>query len=139
VETTETSGQIDWQAVRGDYEGRVGTIAEIARRYGISTKTLNTRAVIDGWAMRNIRRTIDRGAIIARMFRVLERQIIQLEKDMTQTGDKEVSVLGKLASTLEKLIDIDTANKPQQPTAQVEDMKELRNKLAQRIAQLKRV
>jgi hypothetical protein len=139
VETTETSGQIDWQAVRGDYEGRVGTTAEIARRYGISTKTLNTRAVIDGWAMRNIRRTIDRGAIIARMFRVLERQIIQLEKDMTETGEKEVAVLGKLASTLEKLIDIDAAAAPEKAAAQSSDIKELRHKLAQRIAQLKRV
>jgi hypothetical protein len=130
---------IDWDAVRRDYEGRRGTTAEIARRYGTATKTLSTRATVGGWVRRNIRHSVDRSGIIARMFRVLERQIIQLEKDMTQTGEKEVAVLGKLASTLEKLIDIDTAAKPQQPTAEVEDMKELRNKLAQRIAQLKGV
>jgi hypothetical protein len=62
---------------------------------------------------------------------------------MTETGEKEVAVLGKLASTLEKLIDIDNAataaTQANKPKAQRKDIEELRNKLAQRIAQLKRV
>jgi len=48
-------------------------------------------------------------------------------------------VLGKLVSTLEKLIDIDKAASPPKPVAQQKDIRDLRNKLAQRIAQLKRV
>ena len=59
------------------------------------------------------------------MFRLLERQIIQLERDMDKTGEKEVAVLGKLASTLEKLIEIDRAERPQPPTRH-KDMQELR-------------
>ena len=75
------------------------------------------------------------------MFRLLERQIKQLEENMTQTGEKEVAVLGKLASTLEKLIDIDNAELERSRTAHRSARKcsNLRNKLAQRIAQLKGV
>jgi hypothetical protein len=88
---------------------------------------------------RHPHRAIDRGAIIGRMFRLLDRQIIQLEHDMTSTGEKEVAVLGKLASTLEKLIDIDNAETAGQPArGPGKDMRDLRNKLAARIEQLKR-
>jgi hypothetical protein len=133
---------VDWAAARVDYEADAavgGTTTEIARRYHISTKTLANRAIEFGWRRRNMRHQVDRGAIIARMFHVLDRQIVQLEQNMTETGEKEVAVLGKLASTLEKLIDIDNAAKPAKPAQQRKDIQELRNKLAERIAQLKRV
>ena len=129
----------DWPAIRAAYESRDNTIADIARLHRVSTKTLHNHAVKGGWMLRNPHRAIDRSAIIGRMFRLLDRQIIQLEHDMTSTGEKEVAVLGKLASTLEKLIDIDnteTADKPK--PGQGKDMRDLRNKLAARIEQLKR-
>jgi hypothetical protein len=142
VDETDDKPPVDWAAVRVDYEAGPaigGTTSEIAGRYHISTKTLSNRATEGGWKRRNVRRQVDRGAIIARMFRVLDRQIIQLEQNMTETGEKEVAVLGKLASTLEKLIAIDNAAAPAREPQQRKDIQELRNKLAERIAQLKRV
>ncbi len=129
---------VDWLAVRADYEGgrERGNTKQIAERHGISTKTLQNYAEDGGWRRRNIRRAVDRGAIITRMFLLLDRQLTQLGNDMKQTGEKEVAVLGKLASTLEKLIEIDQAATPPKP-AQRKDITEMRNKLAQRIAQLK--
>ncbi len=79
----------------------------------------------------------DRDILIGLMLGVLERQITHLENvEMTATGDKEVVVLGKLASTLEKLIDIEDRAKA--PAGQGEDMQALRTKLARRIENLKR-
>jgi hypothetical protein len=58
---------------------------------------------------------------------------------MTKTREKEVAVLCKLASTQENLIEIDTAApRRAEPRVASEEMKELRHRLAQRIAQLKR-
>lgn len=136
---TDKRPPVDLDALRADYEGGTerGTTAEIARRHHISTRTLQTRVEELGWVRRNQRHLVDRGAIIARMFRVLERQVVLMERDMKQPGEKEVAVLGKLASTLEKLIDIDNAARPDKPAAPRKDIADLRNKLAQRIAQLK--
>jgi hypothetical protein len=143
VDETDDKPPTDWAAARVDYEAGIamgGNTNEIAARYHISTRTLLKHAVEGGWRRRTTRHQVDRGAIIARMFRVLDRQIVQLEQNMTETGEKEVAVLGKLASTLEKLIDIDNAAaQAEKPGAQRKDIQELRNKLAQRIAQLKRV
>lgn len=129
----------EWQAVRAAYEDSAETTREIAARFHISTKTLQNHALAEGWRRRNEKRQVDRSTIITRMFRVLERQIVFMEENMTETGEKEVAVLGKLASTLEKLIDIDKAASPPKPPAQRKDIQELRNKLAQRIAQLKAI
>jgi hypothetical protein len=130
---------IDWQAVRAEYESGQGTVAAISARHHTTPKTLHNRATAGGWLRRNTRLEIDRASIIGRMFHLLERQMMQLEENMKEIGDKEVTVLGKLASTLERLIDIDNADRGATAgKVERQDMKELRHKLAQRIAQLKR-
>jgi hypothetical protein len=129
---------VDWEAVRAAYENREGTTAEISRLHHISTRTLQLRAVAGGWRRRNESHAVDRSAIITRLFHLLERQIIGLDEEMTTTGEKEVAVLGKLASTLEKLIDIDNAAGGKPRLGQDKQMRTLRNKLAERIDQLKR-
>ncbi|HTJ57004.1 MAG TPA: hypothetical protein VL418_05500 [Devosiaceae bacterium] len=128
----------DWEAVRADYEGEGGTLDAICARHGISRSALSWRAKHHLWSQRNRTGNVDRPQIIKRMFRLLEMQLIQLEKDMTQTGDKEVAVLGKLASTLEKLIEIDNAAAEKPKPTRSKEIHDLRNKLAQRIEQLKR-
>ena len=130
---------VDWQAVRADYESRLGTVKGICASYRTTVSALTWRKNKEHWTPRRDRRSGDRQAIIARMFRLLLRHVKQLEgQSVTQTGEKEVAVLGKLASTLEKLIDIDdAAAAPPRPAVQQQDMKELRHRLAIRIAQLK--
>jgi hypothetical protein len=137
---TETAKPVpDWVTIQAEYEGGEGTLDDICARHGISRSALSWRVKTHLWSMRNRTGHVGRPQIIARMFRLLERQIIQLEQDMTETGEKEVAVLGKLASTLEKLIDLDKAATPPKPAAQHKDIQDIRNKLALRIAQLKRV
>ena len=126
----------NWDIVAEDYRwGRI-TIPAICRKHGIGRNELLQRAARHKWkTLRDD--TTDRVILIGMMLGVLELQIGHLEGvDMTQTGDKEVAVLGKLATTLEKLIDIEDKSKA--PAGTGENMQELRNKLARRIENLKR-
>jgi hypothetical protein len=59
---------------------------------------------------------VDRRKIIARLFRILELQVMDLEEEMDQmhrdqrrSGEKELTVLSKLAGNLDKLITLDPA------------------------------
>ncbi|RYE81805.1 MAG: hypothetical protein EOP19_17810 [Hyphomicrobiales bacterium] len=126
----------DWEGAALDYLYARLTIAAICRKYGVSRGELLQRAVRHKWKTLRTDDT-DREILIGMMLGVLEQQIGHLEKtEMTQTGDKEVAVLGKLATTLEKLIDIE--DKSRAPAGTGENMQELRNKLARRIENLKR-
>lgn len=129
----------DWTAIRAEYERGDDAVYAIAARHGVSYSAVNWRVKRDLWARRNRTGNVDRPMIIKRMFVLLERQVIQLGENMTQTGEKEVAVLGKLASTLEKLIEIDDAAAGKTKPTQTRKMRDLRDQLAQRIEQLKRV
>jgi len=128
----------DWAAIRAEYESGEDAVRVIAERHGVSYSALNWRVKKGLWLQRNRTGTVDRPMIIKRMFVLLERQVVQLGENMTQTGEKEVAVLGKLASTLEKLIAIDDAAASRPKPAQGKKMRDLRDQLAQRIEQLKR-
>jgi hypothetical protein len=127
----------DWAAIRAEYERGERTLKDIGAQYGRSVSAIHDRAKRDLWTPRNRTGTVDRAFIIKRMFVLLERQVIQLGDDMKQTGEKEVAVLGKLASTLEKLIEIDDTATGRAKPAQNRKMRSLRDQLAQRIEQLK--
>ena len=139
IVTDEAAGPdtIDWAAVRTDYHSARESIVGLCRRYGLIKANLLAKAAEEGWKRRR-HKTPERRTIISRMFRLLDRQIIELEENMTDTGDKEVAVLGRLVSTLGKLIDIENAEVNRPARVQGKDMHELRNRLAERIEQLKR-
>lgn len=128
----------DWAAIRAEYERGEDAVLAIAARHGVTYSAISWRVKRDLWAPRNRTGNVDRPMIIKRMFVLLERQVIQLGENMSQTGEKEVAVLGKLASTLEKLIEIDAAAATRPKPAQGRKMRDLRDQLAQRIEQLKR-
>ena len=128
-----------WLAIRFAYEGTTEPIPELCARFHLSSRTLYERAKQEAWTPRHQPAALDRAGIIGRMFRLLDRQILHLEHHMTTTGEKEVAVLGKLASTLEKLIAIETqANADKAKPTRRKDITDLRDKLAERIEQLKR-
>ena len=128
----------DWAAIRAEYKHGEEIVRVIAERHGVSCGAVNWRVRRDLWARRNRTGQVDRPLIIKRMFVLLERQVIQLGVDMKETGEKEVAVLGRLATTLEKLIEIDDAAAGRARPAQSRKMRDLRDQLAQRIEQLKR-
>jgi len=126
----------NWDLVQIDYRMARLTIAAICRKHKINRGDLLLRALRHKWPTLRTGDT-DREILIGMMLGVLEIQITHLETvDMTASGDKEVVVLGKLASTLEKLIDIEDRSKA--PAGTGEDMQALRTKLARRIDSLKR-
>ncbi len=131
--------QPDWETIKADYADSGLSVASICKKHNISIYILNDARRRFGWPGRYRQRTTQRQKLIGRMFGVLEKQIEQIEgNEMNLTCDKEVALLGNLARTLEKLIELDAkqllARKPD--AAQNKDMQTLREKLTARINQL---
>lgn len=134
-----------WQRVRADYDAGMTHQALIAK-HGIAKSTLTGRIRRDLWPPRRRSSSVDRPTIITRMFRVLEKQVMDLEMEMTEmtrasrrSGGKEVVLLGKLATTLDKLMDLDgRAGEGRRTRQRTKEMQDIRNKLIERIEQLKR-
>ena len=90
-------------------------------------------------ALRGADRSTSRAEIIKRLFKLLSRQITLLEDAMDKKpSDAEVAVLDRLVGTLGKLIVIETRNKRPSRARQSKEMENVRNKLVERIEQLKR-
>ena len=126
---------VDWAAVQLDYEQSNGSLADICQRFGVTEAQLRYRRERHGWTMRNEwgLRVLP---LISRMMRVLDAQVRQLEKQMTEPVDKSVALLGTMTKTLEKLIELDEAQRAKRP-AKRKEMSDIRNKLVARIEQLK--
>lgn len=80
-----------------------------------------------------------RRGLISRLEVLLEKQVEQLEIGQNgHTPDKEIALLGTLARTLEKLIELDENQSPPKPEKKTEtaEMMQLRKKLADRIKNL---
>lgn len=132
---------LDWDAVRHDYESDALTTIGICKRYGIGHDVLAAHARRARWFGEHRTDGLDRTILIRQLFGVLETQIKHLEGiEMTTTGEKEVAVLGKLAATLEKLIEIDGKAATKRPSpAQTKEVQEFRNKLVKRIEEFKQL
>jgi hypothetical protein len=127
----------DWAAIRSDYEAGGMKVMAVAVKHGVTVAALRAASKRAGWNLRRVASSTNRSSLISRMFRLLDRQITQLEATMAKSGDKEVAVLGNLARTLEKLIEIEDAEKPKRSTkAHSKDMQDIRRKLEKRIDDL---
>lgn len=129
----------DWRAIRFDYEHSELTVTEIEERYDVSRPTLYAHAGREEWALRRPSRQTGRKALIHRLIVMLERQIRHLEINMSGSDEKEVTLLGNMARTLEKLIDLDRKNEGDKPDKKRDrEIDDLRQKLADRIDQLRK-
>jgi hypothetical protein len=127
--------QVDWAAVRIAYEARDSTEAEIRALFDITENQLRYRREKENWTKRSARK-VERGALIMAMMRVLARQIALLEKQMNGPIDKQATLLGTMAKTLEKLMELEKSDAAQRPAQK--DLTDLRSKVAKRIEQLTR-
>lgn len=84
---------------------------------------------------RKRKRTPSRRMLIKRIERLLEQQIEKLEQGtVEQSPEKEVALLGNLARTLEKLMDLDEKQKPMKPASkQGKEIEQIRKQLADRM------
>lgn len=73
---------------------------------------------------------------MARMLKVLDKQIRRLEMAVNEPIEKQANVLSTSVKTLDKLIELGAAQRNVEPATK-KDMTDLRDKLAKRIDQFK--
>ena len=130
---TEPAVPIRWDIIRTEYESRQFLPAIICKRHGISLAQLRYRREIEGWP--SIRaRVVRHEDLVARMLKVLDKQIRRLEAAVDEPIDKQANVLSTQVKTLDKLIEMGAAQPNVEPPTK-KDMTDLRNKLAKRIEQ----
>lgn len=135
-----------WARVHADYDELKLSHRELVAKHGVPISTLKDKIKREMWTPRKRSRLVDRPMIITRLFRVLELQVADLEMEMAEmargskrSGEKEVALLGKMAGNLDKLMELDRAAGEGRRTRQrTKDMQDIRNRLIERIEQLKR-
>jgi hypothetical protein len=129
----------DWDAIKAGYEDRTVRVVDLLVRHKISGTLLYGEAARRGWKLRRPSRVASRRSLIVRMRRMLELQIAHMEMNMTGFDEKEVALLGNMARTLEKLVELDSKSQTKKPDRKrSREMIALRKKLADRIDQLRK-
>jgi hypothetical protein len=127
---------VRWDDVRAEYEGRQFVPAVICKRHGITLAQLRYRREVEGWLSARAR-IVRHDDLVARMLKVLDKQIRRLEMAMDEPIDKQANVLSTQVKTLEKLIEMGAAGPNAEPASK-KDEEDLRNKLAKRIEQFRK-
>jgi hypothetical protein len=81
---------------------------------------------------------INRHDIIERLFRLLDSQIEELETTMEKAGTAEVTALSRLVTSLGRLIEIKETEDAKQKPRETRKMSDIKQRLIERIEQLKR-
>jgi hypothetical protein len=129
------SAEVRWDLVRTEYEERLFVPSVICQRHGISATQLRYRRDVEGWLSMRAR-TVRPNELVARMLRILDKQLRTLEQAVDEPIEKQAAVLSAEVRTLDKLISIG-ASRPNVEPPTTRDMTDLRNKLAKRIEQFK--
>jgi hypothetical protein len=126
------------EALHIDYEGNVIPIRELCPLYGIGPTTLNKMVTLHGWRRRSPRR-VDPKDLIGRLLRLLDARVRELEAGMNKAGTIEVAELGKMVTSLDKLIIMRKAEAAAAPRpGRTREMSDIKARLIERIEQLKR-
>ena len=123
----------DWVSIRDEYEGRLFLPTVICRRHGITAAQLRYRREMEGWLSARAR-VPKQADLVARMLKVLDKQIRRLEAAVDEPIDKQVKALSDSVKTLDTLIK-NGASKPNVEPATRKDMTDLRAKLVKRFEQ----
>jgi hypothetical protein len=135
-------GKPDWAEIRRAYEAPGQSVKAICAAFGVASWTLHDRVKAEGWTVRKPRRK-GRERLVERLFLVLERQVKEVEARMSARNgipvdDKEAKLLDSLARTLGKLMELDASEKARTGGQPSRDLRAAREKLVERIDQLKR-
>ena len=125
-----------WTPVRAEYEADLTTLNALCRRHRISREALLGRATRNRWDGQ--RRTNDDLKLLDRLMWAMERLIDRMGQIELHDSDgsKEAAALGRLATTLDRMIELRERKiaKPQaQPSA---EMAELRKRIDRRLKEL---
>lgn len=124
------------EAIRLDYLDRSILVDDLCARHGLTRSQLYALVRDEGWRRRSPRR-VDKHDLTQRLLRILESQIMKLEKTMGNTDKDQSVVLGKLSATLDRLTATDRSTAPRRRAAHDSKMiEDIRRKVAERLAQL---
>jgi hypothetical protein len=128
-----------WIEVRPLMEGHVLADAAIAQGSGFSIEDILVRAESEGWAIgHRLDGSLRSQLLSRRLMAVLEKQVESLEQSDMTDNDKRSAMLGKLTTTLDKIMEIQGQNGGPGIQSESREMRDMRNKLARRIDNLKR-
>jgi len=113
----------DWVAIRRLYEESTTTIAEISKLNGVTPSAIRSRRLAESWKPRKKpgarakpkrpRSTMDRGGLISRLLKVVDRNLklleMRMETDEPGTAadrERESRAIGTLTRTIEKLTEL---------------------------------
>ena len=135
TEPTAETGAVNWAVIRQEYESRSFLPAMICKRHGITPYQLRYRRQSEGWLSCRAR-IVTKADLVARMLKVFDKQIRNLEAAVNEPIDKQANVLSTMTKTLDKLIEMGAAERDVEPPSR-KDMADLRDKLAKRLDQFK--
>ncbi len=131
--------QINWELVRLQVKAGEMTRQRICAAHGITMQRLARRIRENKWDVDEDAADHDRKIILGELFLATEKQILHLlDVDMSTTGERESMLLGRLATTLDRLIELDIKVTGKKPTPrQSKEMAELRAKIVKRLDEIK--
>ncbi len=112
---------LDWDAIAAAYAENTETLAELSKRFGVSSGGISNRARREEWSPRQKLRgkRLPSVTFEGRLARALDRQITELEERWSDDGEeinsaqaeKEARTLSVLIRTAEKLKEIEIMSK----------------------------
>ncbi|WP_423068502.1 hypothetical protein [Devosia sp. CN2-171] len=128
-----------WDLVRLQVKAGEMTRNRICAEHGITTQRLAQQIRKNKWDVDEDATEHDRRIIIGELFLATELQVLRLlGAQMSETGERESALLGRLTTTLDRLISLDVRVTGKKPTQrQSKEMTELRAKIAKRLDELK--
>lgn len=129
----------DWNEIRIAYEETSETLDAMAKRFGVARSSISQHVRDDGWLRRNKTIVVDARALIRRMYRLVERVLVRMEKAEEPMNEKDAGVLNRMAATLDRLMEIE-ARSPEPPkrgvVKETAEMQQIRKTIARRLEQL---
>ncbi len=78
----------------------------MAERFAVSRSAISARVSKRGWRRRRDAVVVDAHALIQRMYRLIERVLVRMERSEEAMGEKDAAVLTRMAATMDRLIEI---------------------------------
>jgi hypothetical protein len=129
----------DWNEIRIAYEETTETLNDMAARFGVARSSICQHVREDGWLRRNKAAVVDARALIRRMYRLIERWVVDMERADEPMNEKDAGVLNRMAITLERLMETE-ARQPEPhkrgAVKETAEMQQIRKTIARRLEQL---
>ncbi|MDB5541083.1 MAG: hypothetical protein JWQ89_2810 [Devosia sp.] len=129
----------DWRPIQAAYQDTTESLDGLAERFGVSRSAISWRARRHGWVMRNRPAGTSGPSLINRIYRLLERQLVQMERAEGTMSEKDAATLVRMATAVDRLIEAESKaprKPPRNAAHESTEMQEIRKTIARRLEQL---